>query len=569
MPIKTPPTLLKNIRIQNFRNLQNVKIEFGTRITVISGKNGTAKSTILGLVAQIFSFEKDYTTNTDLKNYQTLNGKKFKSEFKDHFRLSKKYDKPGEMDVSYCVYDAYLKQNIENLTLTLTNTRGRSHRTVVRNNIKAKYSNNTSRNVTHPVIYLNLKRLYPIAERKETISNIEYLIDNSQDFTHTCNQILTKTNRNLTSTQGRVISSSVAHGENYDHESVSSGEDNIGQIVQALFSFKKLKEEYKDYHGGLLIIDEIDAGLFPSAQEKVMEQIQYFAKDYNIQVIVTSHSPIIIERIFKQSKRYSNEFKSIFLTNDYGSLQVKNDYDWSDIYADLFNDIVDIDNDIKLPLINVYGEDKEAFDFLNKLIISDNIKKVINLLDDISMGCTSYHNLVKKNILEFTKKSIIVLDGDESHKDLPQNMIVLPSNQPPDRLVFKFLYYLDPSDGFWQNKYRFTKQVFLGCDEVLDIIDRLSLEESSINDFDTVVRQELNNKDTKGIRKLFKHFYQDGRVQKILADDETCPFIHILKQNPNYQVDFEHKLINGLKYVFEHGFGVPTSKIESYFNGQT
>lgn len=569
MPAKIQPTLLKKMHIKNFRNLQDVEIEFGTRITVISGKNGTAKSTILGLVAQIFSFDKDYTTNIDLKNYQTLNEKKFKSEFKDHFRLSRQYDRPGEMDVLYCVYDAYLKQNIENLTLRLTNTRGRSHRAVVRNNIRTKYSNNTSRNVTHPVIYLNLKRLYPIAERKETISSIKYLIDNSQEFIRACNQILTKTNRNITSTQGRIINSSVAHGDNYDHESVSSGEDNVGQIVQALFSFKRLKEEYKDYHGGLLIIDEIDAGLFPSAQEKIMEQIQNFANDYNIQVIVTSHSPIIIENIFKKSQKHPNYFKSIFLTNDYGSLQVKNDYDWADIYADLFNDIVDISDDIKLPLINVYGEDKEAFDFLNKLISSDNIKKVVHLLDDISMGCTSYHNLVKKNILEFTKKSIIVLDGDESHKDLSHNMIALPSNQPPDRLVFKFLYYLDQSDVFWQNKYRFTQQVFLGCDGVLEIIDRLSLEASNIDDFDAIVQQELDNKDTKGIRKLFKRFYQDEKVQKILADNETCPFVYILEQNPNYQADFEHKFINGLKYVFEHGFGVPTSKIESYFNGQT
>lgn len=562
------PTLLKKMHIKNFRNLQDVEIEFGTRITVISGKNGTAKSTILGLAAQIFSFTKDYTTNTDLR-YRTLNGQEFKSEFKEHFRLSEEYDRPGEMDVMYCVYDAYEKQDIDTLTLGLTNTRGRKHRAVVRNNIKTRYSKNTARNITHPVIYLNLKRLYPIAERKEKTFNIAYLNNNVSEFTHACNQILTKTSNKLTSTQGRIINSSVAHGDNYNHESVSSGEDNVGQIVQALFSFKKLSEDYPDYHGGLFIIDEIDAGLFPSAQNKVIDVIQRYAQDYNIQVIATSHSPIIIEKIFNKHQSNPRQFKSVFLTNDYGSVQIRNDYNWLDIYADLFNEIVVIRDNVSFPRINIYGEDKEAFDFFDRLNNSDKTKSIINLLDDVSMGCQNYHNLVSKNIPEFSKKSIIILDGDESHRDLPKNMITLPSIQPPDRLLFKFLFSLPPNDDFWENKYKFTKQKFLNLSGVIDILHRLALNEGNIDEFDNIIQRELDNSNTKQIRKIFKNFYQDTTFQIILNDEETCPFRYYLKQNPVQQEDFEKRFIDSLKYVLQHGFGVPTAQIESYFNGQT
>lgn len=53
-------TLLKKLVIKKFRALNNVDIEFGTHVTVICGKNGTSKSSILGIAAQIFSFEKDY-----------------------------------------------------------------------------------------------------------------------------------------------------------------------------------------------------------------------------------------------------------------------------------------------------------------------------------------------------------------------------------------------------------------------------------------------------------------------------------------------------------------------------
>ena len=60
-------TKLTNINVQNFRALKDVNITLGSDITVICGKNGTAKSTILGLIAQIFSFEMNYATGEELK----------------------------------------------------------------------------------------------------------------------------------------------------------------------------------------------------------------------------------------------------------------------------------------------------------------------------------------------------------------------------------------------------------------------------------------------------------------------------------------------------------------------
>lgn len=577
MSVRTQPTLLKKMHIKNFRNLHDVEIEFGTRITVISGKNGTAKSTILGLVAQIFSFEKDYTTDTDL-DYQTLNGKKFKSVFREHFRLSQKYDKPGEMDIIYHVYDAYLKQNIENLALKLTNTEGRSHRTVVRNNIETAYSKNTSRNVTHPVIYLNLKRLYPIAEREESVVNNDYLTAHKDEFISVCNEIIGKSNDSITSTKGSVISSSVVHGNDYDHESVSSGEDNIGQIVQALFSFKKLSEDYKDYHGGLLIIDEIDAGLFPFAQDKIIDKLQHYARTYNIQIIVTSHSPIIIEKIFNKSKNNPNEFKNIFLSQAHGVLEIKKDYQWSDIYADLFITTKVQSGNIIFPKVNVYFEDGEAYDFFNRLVTSRKIKKLIEVLKDVSMGCSNYHQLISKKIPEFSKKSIIIFDGDESkpnkktHKrtfNAQKNITTLPTIQPPDRLLFKFLFELPPNDDFWHNTLGFTKEVFFNTGPAQAIISRLKLNDDNISNFDNIVEKDLNDQSKNGLREMFKNFYKDEKLQQMIANKSTCPFVYFLNKNPNYVKEFNNQFIECLKYVLQDGFGEHKSKIESYFNNHT
>ncbi|EXI62812.1 hypothetical protein MHD_06720 [Mannheimia granulomatis] len=572
----TQPTVLKTMHIQNFRNLQDVEIEFGTRITVISGKNGTAKSTILGLIAQVFNFDKDYVKNTDL-NYQTLNGKKFKSDFSEHFRLSEKYDRPGDMNVGYQVYDAYFGQEIPNLRLGLYDYKDRKHRTVVRNNLPTPYSKNTSRNVTHPVIYLNLKRLYPIAERDESVVDNGYLIQYKDEFISVCSEIIGKSNNSITSTKGSIINSSVVHGDTYDHKSVSAGEDNIGQIVQALFSFKKLSEDYTDYHGGLLIIDEIDAGLFPFAQDKIIDKLQYYARTYNVQIIVTSHSPIIIEKIFDKSKNNPKEFKNIFLSQAHGVLEIKKDYQWTDIYADLFITTKVKSGNIVFPEVNVYFEDGEAYDFFNRLVTSRKIKKVIKMLKDVSMGCDNYHYLISKNIPEFEHKSIIVLDGDEAKSDkkkhkktfsTQKNIATLPTIQPPDRLLFKFLFELPPNDDFWHNTLGFTKEVFFNTGPAQAIINRLKLTNDNIYNFDHIVEQDLNDQTKGGLREMFKTFYKDERLQQMIANKSTCPFAYFLRKNPNYVQEFNRKFIECLKYVLQYGFGEQKSKIESYFNVQ-
>lgn len=563
-------TLLRSINIKNFRNLSDIDVDFGRRITIISGKNGTAKSTILGLAAQIFSFDKDYTDNEKL-DFITLSGSPFKSQFSEHFRLSKTYDKPGEMHITCHVFDAYLDAELDNLKLTMTNTSDRNHRMVVRNNKKTNHTNNSSRNVTHPVIYLSLKRLYPIAERKETAHDIDYLNNNAKDFITECNNIVGKNTGNaITSTKGNIISSSVVHGDNYDNQSVSSGEDNVGQIVQALFSFKKLSEEYPNYHGGLLIIDELDAGLFPYAQSRMIDVLQNYAKTYNIQIIASTHSPIIIEKVFEKSKNNtSKEFKNIFLTDAYGKLQIKTDYRWADIFADLMIDTIKLPNNIQLPKVNVYCEDGEAFGFLGRLITNRKIKKVVNFVHDVSLGAGSFKKLTDQKIPEFTTKSIIVLDGDAypgTNQSPHKNTLLLPTTQPPDRLAFKHLFALPTSDLYWDNSIRFTKTVFNSITAVSRIISRLELDDTNIADFDTIVQAELNDPNTSNLRSLFKEFYKNYKFQDILKSVKTNPFEHFLQQNPRYKLDFEQEFIKALKYVLQYGHGVPKSTLESYFN---
>lgn len=562
-------TLLKSMTVKNFRNMQDISFEFGERLTVISGKNGTAKSTILGLVAQIFSFEKDVIKNETISHFKTLNDRPFKSQFTEHFRLSEEFDRPGEMDVRYNVYDAYFKEEIKDLKLTMTATDGRKHRTVVRNNLPTQYSENTSRNVTHPVVYLSLKRLLPIPERgNNKVSDIDYIQKNIEEFIECSNEIIGKTDTtNITSTKG-IIDSSVVHGDNYDHQSVSTGEDNVGQIVQALFSFKKLKDDYPDYHGGLLIIDEIDAGLFPYAQNKIIDVLIHFSRLYQIQIILSTHSPIIIEKIYEKSLIDSRYFKNIFLTAVFGKLEVKNDFNWRSIYNDLMIKTDDVSEGLKLPTVNIYFEDAEARDFFKRLIINKKINKLINRLDNVSLGCQNYITLINKGVPEFSRNSLIVLDADVNiDKSLHSNIILLPSSQPPDRLLFRFLLLLAPSDSYWKNEKGFTKEVFNTCANVQRIKRTLQINENTtLEEFDAKVKENIESNDKKGLRKLFKGFYQDANIQKVIKTVRTNPFEYYLKANSEEKNAFQEEFVGKLALVLTEGMGAPKAEVYTYLN---
>ncbi len=234
-------TALKKVKIERFRALNNVEIEFGEHITVICGKNGTSKSSILGIAAQVFSFYTDYQTDQELP-YREIAGGSFKSQYNDHFRISEKFDVPGSMTVHIELTDGYTGQDAT-AKLELMK-RGSKPRPVVRHNSTAG-DGNTSRNFTHPVIFLSLKRLYPIADRNYRTIDFDYLETHKKDFIALTNELLNRQSSLATGTAG-TISSAVAHGDYYDQESVSAGEDNAGQLVLALLSFRKLREEYPD-----------------------------------------------------------------------------------------------------------------------------------------------------------------------------------------------------------------------------------------------------------------------------------------------------------------------------------
>lgn len=557
-------TQLKKLFIEKFRALEGVSIEVGEYLTVICGKNGTSKSSILGVAAQIFNFEKDYVSDFSLQSFRQITGAQFKSAYSEHFRISKAFDLPGSMKVGIELHDGYTDQEAT-ATLQL-DRRGGSPRPVVRKNSTA--TGNLSRNFTHPVVFLSLKRLYPITDRDYSVHDFEYLQAHRQDFIDLTNELLNRSSSHATGTKG-TISSAVSHGDNYDQDSVSAGEDNAGQIVLALLSFRKLKEEYSDYKGGLLLIDEADSGLFPAAQINLLNILARECRALDLQVMMTTHSPVLIKHTFDQHKKHQARYKTIYLTDSYGSVQPMQDWSWEHVEADITARLVrPVVSAATLPEINVYFEDGEGADFFDGLIFRQPLKKFLRPMSDITLGCENFLHLIKNNVPEFCEKSVVCLDADVSTKLNKgvkyTTLVLLPGQLPPDQLIFEFLYNLSPSDPFWKNnELMFTRAVF--TNNYSEIIGALSIAGPKVNLAEKVKAYSKKNAAKERPRELFKGFYKSKEFQALLSAKGSTmhPWRYWVEKNPELTNQFLNKFLEVTRNVMSKGHSIAQENIDA------
>lgn len=509
-------TFIKEMYIKDFRSLKEMKIEIGRNLTVIAGVNGTGKSTILGMLAQICSFRDSYFPDDvkkfkkeSLNEYKTIYGEAFESNFTDHFKISKNFDTAliNNSSVHFLINDAE-EQILTNLRLEGTKRKD-DLRLVSRKD--QTITDNKSRNITFPTIYLSLKRLTPYVNRNEQLKKNRIMDKNeAETFIRISNKIFT-TNEQHTKISFNVpgkndINSAVNTSESYDIQSASTGEDNLGQIISSMISFIRLKKNWKNYKGGLLLIDEIDASLFSKIQTELIDQLKRFSKENNVQVVFTTHSPIIIEYMLqlkaksRKNQKTKNNFGFNFINNQFGKPQNFPDSTFDEINAMLNVEPIKLKGHAKL---RCYCEDKEAYLFLHSILTTEQRSK-IKMMKSITLGAENMIELMKHKIPEFNVNSLIVLDGDQKrigHK----NLLILPSPIPPDQLMYKTLKELSPENKYWTNQW--NKPIFSNLNGSKEINNDLIFN-SETNKYEF----KDNYKNKKKVREYFKRWFNESYV---------------------------------------------------------
>lgn len=360
--------MYKLLKLNDFRQFKNMNILLGKNITVLAGRNSTGKSTILGVLANSGELKK--------KDGTTYSNRRFRAEFSEIFHGSKKYDASGSDRIQIDIVDE--NDNIIDYRKFRTawqNEKGKDRFRV----IPIKFldgGKKTEAKMQIPVSYLGLSRLFPIGEANEekiVKNKINFMDDKQKNwFIEQYKQILS-----LYDTVTDISNYSIGETDKkkgvgietdkYDYLTNSSGQDNLGQILMAILSFKRLKLQREDWTGGLLLIDEIDATLHPAAQKRLIDLLIKEAKINNIQVVVTTHSSDLLKHICNKTAHNSdsknNNVELYYFTNGNRHLEMRRNPEYSTIENDLLVESM-LQNANK---VKIYSEDAENRWFIKNL----------------------------------------------------------------------------------------------------------------------------------------------------------------------------------------------------------
>lgn len=447
--------------IEDFRHFHNTELYLGRYITAIGGFNGTGKSTILGLLAN----------SSELKGYKTYAGKAFRGEFSELFRASRKNDPSG----SVIALEYGDSENPEIVTFRTTwqsqivNKNGERIKIGERFRVIPKRKNEEGKDVESklpsPVIYLGLSRLYPIGEAKYTaVKKQSHKWDDSEDeqwFKEQYGHILFMNKKMSSISRFGVTGISRKSGvgistDRYGELANSSGQDNIGQILFAVASFRKLKRKLRDkWDGGLLIIDEIDATLHGAAQLRLIDLLIKEGKETGFQTIFTTHSPTILEYLSPKCAynpiNIPGDIEINYLTDANGSLKVLRNPTWPQMESDLLAR----SGAATAVRVGVFSEDAEAIWFASGIIseLDPDVFNKINFIDASFGNDTLMHLYVHD--FPYLKNRIVLFDGDVTEerikKKIPSNLLqtganiaILPGDQSPEKVIYEYLCNLEP-----------------------------------------------------------------------------------------------------------------------------
>ncbi|MFW5871563.1 MAG: AAA family ATPase [bacterium] len=432
---------VKKIHIEKFRGFEDVTFSIGEHLTAIAGQNGTQKTTVLGLLSQPFSIN---LKKHPMFGEKPLCGGNYKSGFAEKFKLSNNFDKPKKHE-----WSLYLRGWEEPFTVESIK---RHDSETVRFWKKGDRSKGSGY-IAHPVIFLSLSRLLPLGEDEDidiadiylTDEEKEFVIDWHKKILLICDD-LNETTEYLESKNKNTLG---LNTDIYDWNQNSAGQDNVGKILLAILSFKRLKEKYpKDYSGGILAIDELDATLYPAAQEMLVDALAKFASDYDLQIIFTTHSLNLLQYLDSKSEGQKKKNKVIVLKKIDEKVTVIEDCSYQDLEA-MLN--VTKSQDPHLKKLNIFSEDDEADCFI-KQILGTSITKHLKF-QKCKLGAGNYINLAKNKIPGFcSPDSIIILDGDQKPNSIKSlnNFLILPGGEPPEKLLARFLGNLKDKDPIWQ-----------------------------------------------------------------------------------------------------------------------
>ncbi|EPA0137256.1 ATP-binding protein (plasmid) [Enterobacter asburiae] len=377
------PKRLEWLEIKGIRGWSGQRVDFQFPIVALVGENGSGKSTVLQCAASVYKDKK----------------KRFASFFFP--------DTPFEK-----IQSAYIRYSYRE-----------GHNSLVKS--IRKPTNRWIGNPDRParrVEYVDLSRLQPVNAR---LGYLKLLKGGSTEQSHEAfdqerldrlKNIIGKsyTAAGLSTTTidaKRPVTVISNEGTRYSGFHQGAGEITATELIAV---------DYPKY--GLILIDEIETSLHPRAQRRLMRDLANLARERELQILITTHSPYILSELPPEAR--------IYLMNG-----VEGKTAVSGVSPEFAMTKMDEENH---PECDVYVEDVVAKTLVSEVIASSRERELLSRVMIIPFGTASVGmalgQMAHNN--RFPRTTVVYLDGDQSPA---QGCTILPGDDAPEVVVFNAL----------------------------------------------------------------------------------------------------------------------------------
>ena len=265
------PHFLAEIHLKGIRGIDGLRVVFDYPVSVIAGGNATGKSTVLFAAACAYRVPgagvKDFVPSTLFPDYRP--------------RLGGREDEKGEVVIDF---DFSTPEGRRSMRWRRSKGWNRSFlgRKNARQPERPLYLRTLS-NLSNPSEVrgvLSMSRLSSVPQETTLTASQTELAQRLLPFRYAEVVELSSGNKHL-------LFAAQEGGAAYSELHMAAGERAILRLAQ----------EIAQLEGALILIDEVEAGLHPWVQQLLMLELQQLALRNDLQVIVTSHSPVVLDSV--------------------------------------------------------------------------------------------------------------------------------------------------------------------------------------------------------------------------------------------------------------------------------
>ncbi len=379
------PQFLRSLAIYGLRGWNGEEIRFEFPVVAIAGENGSGKSTILEAAASAYSNPRD----------------KKLSFYPSDFFPDTAWETISGVSLNYKIYqgDHEKVYAIRKPTQRWRGLPKRPRRNIIFQDISRIKPLNATVGYAR-IAKRNATEISASSLNNNQIENCTYILGRNYDNVRTAR-----------SNRSDRLDVSVARwsGRQYSQFHQGAGESATIDLIPLL-------ENAPNY--SLILIDEVEASLHPRSQRRLIHHLLHLARIKQIQVILTTHSPYVLEELPHEGR--------ILLNHGTAGIDI--------IYGITANYALHRMDDLNSPDLYLFMEDTEALELIREIMRQSATN--LSRIECIEVGpgnvVQALGLLSESSRIPFS--SLGILDADMANSP---GCIKLPGVEAPEKEVFK------------------------------------------------------------------------------------------------------------------------------------